>query len=184
MRTEGEDEKHSTRFITKRCFASVFNGPPAPARPEKSRKVSAEVVTPRLSLPLSLSVFTLFSPLVSCLPFAPAATRQHGSRIIFHFLSSFLVPSAARSPRGVAPRKGPPRKKTISSFYTIRRATVRSLRCISSSAFSRRCTSLSEAIASKQVRYLSHITRFFFLQNKSNIIVEATARSKAPCSSN
>lgn len=105
------------------------------------------------------------------------------ARFAHYFPFSFILPRAACSPRGVAPRKGPPYKKTISSFYTIRRATVRSLRCISSSAYSRRCISLSEAIVSKQVRYLSHITRFFFL-NKSNIIVEATARSEAPCSSN
>lgn len=182
MRTEGEDEKHSTRFITKRCFASVFNGPPAPACLEKSRKVSAKVVTPRLSLPLSLSVFTLFSPLVSCLPFAPAATRQHGSRIIFHFLSSFLglLVLRAASRRGKVPRT----RRQFLPFtlfdgrqFALSGVFLRPPSLVAVSRYRRQsCQSKSG------IYHILHA--FFFLQNKSNIIVEATARSKAPCSSN
>lgn len=105
-----EDEKHFTRFITKRCFASVFNGPPA-------SKLSAKVVTPRLPI-LSVSSsscgFILVFPAV-----ATAARFSH------YFPFSFILP------RLLIPRaeKRPSRKETrerVPSFYAIRHTRTRS----------------------------------------------------------
>lgn len=95
-----EDEKHFTRFITKRCFASVFNGPPA-------SKLSAKVVTPRLPI-LSVSSsscgFILVFPAV-----ATAARFSH------YFPFSFILP------RLLIPRaeKRPSRKETGKSSFLL-----------------------------------------------------------------
>lgn len=116
------------------------------------------------SLYRSLFLFC-FSP--SCLLFTLVTTT---ARFAHYFPFSFILPrllilrAAERSSC----------KKTISSFSTIRRATVLALRYFFSLSFA---ISLSEANASKQVWYLSHITRFYKILN---IIVEAIAVESAP----
>lgn len=122
-----EDEKRFTRFITKRCFASVFNGPPA------RWKVSAKVVTARLSIffsPLSPCVF-LFSFALS----SPSSGSNAGT--VSALFSIFFYPSPVAHSLRWKEVPAQRDREDVSSFHTIRHTSS-----VSDIPFLRSCVSV------------------------------------------